>query len=298
MPRRRAQRPSQAPGARGGHTQNARCGFDVHARLPWLVVVACVAIVVAWVSLRAHPSQPAAHNAAPTFDDLPPLSKLAASKGAPVPTSTAVASTHDKIESLLATGAELHRQSDLAAAMQAYTSVLELDPSNPDALHLSGLVMMAWGDMQGAEARVIAALDAAFPRQPSHLHQDVADLDRVTQQVAVSPGQVANFFNSLGEVRRRGGGFVAAEAAFRAAIAVDSRGGNVNPVTNLAWVLDSQGRLEESRQLYEEVVAKAPRMTAAVVDLGKPCDRGYPRAACGLTHDTRDSAGTQEAWGP
>lgn len=87
------------------------------------------------------------------------------------------------IARLLAEGARRHQQGDLRKAATCYRQVLRLDPRQPDALHLCGLIAYQEGDHPGALALVQQALAVDARQAPFHNSQGVVllALDRLAE---------------------------------------------------------------------------------------------------------------------
>ena len=66
----------------------------------------------------------------------------------------------------LQAGVEAHRRGDLASALALYEKALRRTPNHPDALHLSGLALLATGDEQAGVKRLRFAV-ARKPEEPS-----------------------------------------------------------------------------------------------------------------------------------
>jgi predicted TPR repeat methyltransferase len=89
------------------------------------------------------------------------------------------------LDKLLAEAIAHHRQGELTKAEWAYEGVLEIDPKQPDALHLLGVIAHQMGDTTLAIERVNASL-AANPDQPTALNNlgnMLADAGRLDEAI-------------------------------------------------------------------------------------------------------------------
>ncbi|GMH86066.1 hypothetical protein TrST_g2000 [Triparma strigata] len=84
----------------------------------------------------------------------------------------------DSVLALLHSAAALHSNQDHAAALASYDRVLELDPSNPDALHLKGLIYHAEGDSKEAMKLITLALQNNPPSRSAIMHSNLGEIHR------------------------------------------------------------------------------------------------------------------------
>ena len=131
---------------------------------------------------------------------------------------------------LVAEGARRHQAGELRKAEACYRQALRLDPKQPDALHLTGLLAYQSGDAAGGLVLIEKAL-AADPRQ-------------------------ASFHNSHGVVLLALDRLIDAEQAFRRALARDPL--YPEALNNLGNALQRQDRLDEAVAAYDRAVAAQP----------------------------------------
>jgi tetratricopeptide (TPR) repeat protein len=100
----------------------------------------------------------------------PPLSRLLQAQNIRRPESKAKPKSHKSaphdIAVMLQHGIELQTKGSLGMAAEAYQRILEVEPNNPDALHLLGTVAMAGGEVDAALSYFKRAV-AAKPNDPS-----------------------------------------------------------------------------------------------------------------------------------
>lgn len=150
-----------------------------------------------------------------------------------------------KTSALLAQAVAHHRAGRLDRAAALYRQILAIDPGQPDALHLSGLICHARGD-SGEGLRRIGAAIARAPRQ-------------------------AGYRNSEGVVRLEMGDAAGAEAAFRTALALDP--GLAEAANNLGNALQRAGRLAEAVAAYDHALSLRPDYAEAHANRGRALHR-------------------------
>lgn len=123
----------------------------------------------------------------------------------------------------------------LEQAGRIYLQVLEQDPENLDALHLTGMLALQRGDLCRAEACIRQALKRA-PR-------------------------VAMFHTSLGTVLRAAGRIEQAAGCYRRALELDP--GNAHAALNLGMALQALERYSEAVAAYRAALASKPRWAEA-----------------------------------
>lgn len=132
-----------------------------------------------------------------------------------------------------------HQQGRFREADRLYGEVLEHQPNNADALHLSGVIAMQTGNPRLAVERIVRAI--AFASN-------------------------ADFYSHLGEAYRQLGDPERAIQACRAALLIDS--GHVGALNNLGVALMEHGKTIEARQVLAEAVRLSPGFAAAHNNLG------------------------------
>ena len=125
-------------------------------------------------------------------------------------------------------------------AEQICRQVLQSWPGQADALHLLGLMALAWGNIDSAADYLAQACSA--PRAPATFHSDLA------------------------EILRQGGRLEEAEAAGRRAVSRDA--GLAQAWNNLGIIQQERGKLEESRACLERALAMLPESPQAHSNLG------------------------------
>jgi tetratricopeptide (TPR) repeat protein len=144
------------------------------------------------------------------------------------------------IQGMLLEAAAHHRAGQLAQAEAGYRAVLRIEPGNPNALHLLGVVAAAAG-------------------------QSGAAVDLIRQAIAALPTLAEAHYN-LGRVLHREGDLRAAEAAYREAIRLRPEYAEAHD--NLAGVLQAEGRLDEALASCRRALELRPDFPAALSDLG------------------------------
>ncbi len=133
-----------------------------------------------------------------------------------------------------------HRAGDLAAAETLYRRILEMQPDNPDALHLLGIL----------------ATQSGRPGEAVPL------LRRVTGQF---PGTALYWF-SLGTALKADGTLTEAVDAFERALRLTPN--DADTLCNLGATLNELGRFDEARSALERALSVKPDMVPALNNLG------------------------------
>jgi Tfp pilus assembly protein PilF len=170
---------------------------------------------------------------------------------------------------LLHKGLALHRTGALAEAAAVYRSVLAMEPSNADALHLLGLTLKSGGRMDEALHSIRAALTFRPDFADAHynLGNTLAGMDRAEEAIAsfrralaLDPKLVLASYN-LGNTLRDLGDLEGAAAAFRAALV--QKPDYVEARHNLANVLKGLNQPEAAIAEYRATLAQRPDLSEA-----------------------------------
>src|SRR6516162_3870499 len=165
----------------------------------------------------------------------------------------------------IALTAALQQRGFVDAAQQLCERILAIDPTHPDALHFSGLLLHRKGDSAGGLERVRQAL-ALRPATAliwNNLGNILLALNRhdeagaaYERSASLAPND-AELLNNLGVLRRAQGRHDEAEAALRRAIALRPK--FVDAYNNLAKVLHERGKRAEAVDLYMRAFTFAPQ---------------------------------------
>lgn len=167
-----------------------------------------------------------------------------------------------------------HRAGDVGSAAELYAAILALDPSHPQALHLSGTIAWQRGACDLARALVQRAL-AAEPRYPEALNTLGVLLSAsgdargaraaFADALSIAP-DYADALHNLGTVHQSMGDAAAAIDCHRHALAVGPR--TPERVAALGLALDAADRHAAARELFDEVLASDPDHLPALHGLG------------------------------
>ncbi len=166
-----------------------------------------------------------------------------------------------------------HQAGRLGEAAQAYAQVLAVEPDQPDALHLLGVVQQQRGDHQNSAALIERAIE--FNPRAAHYHCNLANaltgLGRFAEAaeachraLALDP-KLAMAQTNLGVALRSMGRREPAIAAFRAAIALQPE--RIEAYSNLGVLLTEAGRRDEAIQVLRQVLTLAPGYAEAHYNL-------------------------------
>lgn len=151
------------------------------------------------------------------------------------------------IQAALQLGVREHQLGRLDDALALYQHVLGTDPSNADALHLTGMVLL----VKGRAAEAIGLMERA--------------IDAATASGTVAP----HFRSNLANAYRESGQLERAEAKYRAAIAAG--GGTPEVFNNLGLTLLGLGRPAWAIEAFESALARRPGHAATLTNLSVAC---------------------------
>jgi tetratricopeptide (TPR) repeat protein len=186
----------------------------------------------------------------------------------------------------LSEAVEHHRRGDLDRAERAYQAALAVDPNEPDALHLLGLVALQRGDPSRAVALIgravaLRPVDATFHASLAEAYWGLRQIDR-----AVDCGRVAlrlaptnpGLHCNLGSTLMARGDIDAAVAHFRQA--VDLAPEFAAARNNLGRALRVKGETQAALEELRRAVGLDPGSAEARSNLGDLLlDMGQPQAA-------------------
>lgn len=178
------------------------------------------------------------------------------------------------IDSILATAVSLHQRNNLPEAARLYRQILDVEPSQPDALHLLGVVEHQSRRHEEAVRLIGAAIGQRkdIPLFHNNLGEALNALGRADEAmaayqraIALDPGYL-DARNNLGVLFRKQGRPADAEACYRQVLA--SVPGHPGTLNNLGGLLNQTGRQEEAVECFRKAIAAQPRMAEAHFNLG------------------------------
>ncbi len=134
----------------------------------------------------------------------------------------------------------LHVAGRLDDAELVYRKTLSVQPNNPDALHLLGVIYFQKGDLESSQRLISKAIE----ENPSN----------------------PNFHNNLGNTLRESGQKVQAELSYRVALDLDP--GNADAHANLAIVLRDLKRRDEAIEFCQKSIELNPKIPQPYNTLG------------------------------
>lgn len=166
-----------------------------------------------------------------------------------------------------------HRDGKLDKAEAGYREVLELDPLQPDAMHMLGLIHKNRGELDEAERCIRRSIELRpeFAAAHYNLGNLLADQGRSEEATASYKSVIAQQNNypeayyGLGNVLRERGDYKAAAASFGLAVLI--KPDYMEARHNRANMLRELGKVEESITELEKVVAMAPDLPEAHYNL-------------------------------
>jgi len=144
------------------------------------------------------------------------------------------------IRQTLGTALAHHQAGRPREADALYRQVLQLQPNNPDALHLLGVIACQTGDHETAVGLINRAISAS-PSNPT-------------------------YYSNLAWALQGQGKLAEAVASFREALSLTPDDAGVR--VNLGLVLQSQGRLDEAVASFREAIKLRPTLAEAHTNLG------------------------------
>ena len=185
-----------------------------------------------------------------------------------------------------------HRQGRIAEAEADYRNALALNPNNPDALHLLGVIVAQAGDAQQG----ILLIERSLRARPSSFeaHFNLAnvyagqlhytDAERHFRAAfQLRPGH-AEASNGVGGCLLRTGNYGEAEAWLAKAVKIDPR--CVSALINLGTLMDATGHFAETISYYDRALAIQPdhgealsNRALALLARGR-FKEGWPAYAC------------------
>ena len=212
-------------------------------------------------------------------------------------------SANTGVQGLLAEAVRHHQHGRLDKAARLYEKVLRLDPQQPDALHLLGLVLHGRGDGEAAalirQAIARAGRNAAYRNSLGVVLLERGDAAEAADAFAAALARdplYAEAANNLGNARQRLGDFVAAIEAYDQALAI--RPDYPEAHCNRARALHRHGDAAGAIEGFREAIRLKPsygRAHAYMADvLGESGDRngaeGHYREAIRLGDADGDAA--------
>jgi predicted TPR repeat methyltransferase len=175
---------------------------------------------------------------------------------------------------LVLEGFERHRAGDVQGALEFYRRALVLDPDHPDASHLSGMGLRAFGRLDEA----LAFLDRACALRPGDaiFHANRAAIlldlgrhaearDAAATAATLDPSHAPAHIN-LAAAQAALGADDDAEASYRRALTLAP--GSADARNNFANLLQRRGRAAEALEHYEAAIAASPGHAAAHSNYG------------------------------
>jgi tetratricopeptide (TPR) repeat protein len=167
-----------------------------------------------------------------------------------------------------------HQAGRLQEAETIYHRILDVDPDNFDALHLSGLVC----HQKGISAQAIALISQAVAIQPTHpfAHGNLAmvylacnrldDAEACLRKALTLKPDWDDGHNRLGTLFQVRGDVDQAETCFRKALELNAA--NAEALNNLANIRKERGDLVTAEELYKRALTLRPELAEAHDNLG------------------------------
>lgn len=195
-----------------------------------------------------------------------------------------------KSDDPLAAAVALHQAGDLAGARPLYDKVLRRSPDHPDALHLSGLLLLALGDEDGLRRlRKAVARHPTTPTFRMSLVQALAQRARWEEATAAVEDFIRKLPRDPAAVRclsaLAGALFDAGRPAPAAALyrrAELLQPDDLEPVFNRACCLRDLGRREEAGRAFHAALLREPAHSDGLIQAAALSDAASPWLARAL----------------
>lgn len=157
-----------------------------------------------------------------------------------------------------------HRHGRLVEAEAGYRDTLRLDPNNPDALHLLGVIIAARGDAAQGVELIMRALARNPDSKEAHLnlaniHANSLCMDKAEHHFREAYRRDktnADAANGLGGSFLHRGRYGEAERYLREALALAP--GSAPVLLNMGMFMDATGRFDEALGFYDRILAQQP----------------------------------------
>jgi tetratricopeptide (TPR) repeat protein len=196
---------------------------------------------------------------------------------------------------------ELHRENNDAEAEKLCLDVLELVPGQPDALSLLYRMRREGGEERAADA-LLRRIVALYPNTfwaTNELALALLNKGAIAEAeiharnaVRIAPDNPQSH-NLMGMIMTEANRPHVGEYHYRKVIALAKRRDPI-VLANLAWNLKNQGRMAESRALYEEATLAGPEVLQTLLGWARmeEADRNFDRAAALLDRAERLAPGS------
>jgi tetratricopeptide (TPR) repeat protein len=183
---------------------------------------------------------------------------------------------------------ELHRRSNLVEAEKLCLEVLELAPGQPEALSLLFRMRRDGGEARAADA-LLRRIVALYPNTVWATNEltlallnkgAIAEAEiHARNAVRIAPENQQSH-NLMGMIMTEANRPHVGEYHYRKVITLSKQRDPIL-LANLAWNLKNQGRMPESRELYEEAIAAGPEVLQTLLGWARmeEADRNFDRAA-------------------
>jgi len=190
------------------------------------------------------------------------------------------------LQEALRTAIKHHQAGQLTQAEAIYRQILQVQPEQPDALHLLGVIAHQVGQHEAAVEMIGKAIKLApqSPEYPINLGEALRALGRLDEAAAAYRKAIrlnpkfAAAYNNLGIALRQQGKDAEAITAYRRAIAANPAYPQAH--NNLAVTLKDQGDLAGAIEHYRRAVSLDPNSVEAYNNLGVALkEQGLPEQA-------------------
>ncbi len=187
---------------------------------------------------------------------------------------------------MLALAVQNHQAGKFGEAEALYRQVLQVEPRNPDALHLLGVIVRQFNRNDVAVNLIRAALRERPSMAAAHSNlgtalQALGQLDEAVASYRRAIQLDANYaeaYNNLGNALQNQGKRMDAVACFQRA--VELKPDDAGKLTNLGVALQSLGRLDEALTCHQRAIRLMPNNADAHSNLGSVLqEQGKPEQA-------------------
>ena len=155
---------------------------------------------------------------------------------------------------------ELHIAGKFPEAIEQYTLLQGLEPSNPDVWHLQGVALGQVGDYASSLARIKQAI-VLRSDVPEYYQNLAATYENMKDKPAA-----AEAYNSLGNILQGHNQFEPAITAYDKVLAIQPD--NAKVMSNRGAALNSLGKYEEALEWFAKALAAEPELATALTNRG------------------------------
>lgn len=183
--------------------------------------------------------------------------------------------TSEKLSSILERAIAHHNQGNLSDAEVLYKQVLDIFPSQADALHLFGLLQYQRGDAKAAQKSIERAIgeapgNALYFSNLSIVHVELKQYDAAVETARTAANlapENPDILAALGTALHRADHTHESESVLRRTLLLNPD--HIDALTTLGHLLLHEERYEEAKDFLTQALRHSPKSSIALVSYGK-----------------------------